>query len=163
MLNGVLTLHDIRDVDAFVATIVTHSRLKLTHHQREDLSTFLIETCWELSLRDPQPWRTSFSGWVTPLLRVRIVDWQRQPLQGGRTTWSFKSHERDTGRKPKSYERERPTLVPLDNQLGTADTTGHMGNPEHRDPDLLRHLTTRDRPDAGPYPTLGRSTARSAA
>ena len=93
MLTGKLSLHGIDDVEAFAAAIVNRSRLELNHHDREDLACYLVETAWELSLKyqrgDPK-YPPRFSVYAAPILRNRVVDWQRKRF--GRTRWVF--HDR---------------------------------------------------------------------
>ncbi len=154
MLNGILALHDVRDVEAFCATIIHRSRLELDEHQHEDLLAYLVETAWQLSTADPQPWRTSFSGYATPLLRLRIIDWQRK--RHGRTRWQFAGYTRT---------RTRPTLVSLDDpQHGGLEQprTRHALDPaDDRSPDLLRVLTQGGSTRTSPAGALGRGPARA--
>jgi DNA-directed RNA polymerase specialized sigma24 family protein len=161
MLNGTLQLHDIRDVEAYCRTLLQNARLEITQHDAEDALAYLVETAWELSTKEPRQWHTSFSGWLTPLLRLRIIDWQRQRY--GRITWTFRDYERDTGRRPQNLTRPRPSIHSLDDQLADPHATSTMGNPEHRDPDLVRLLTRRASPNAGPYKNLGRKPTHRAA
>jgi DNA-directed RNA polymerase specialized sigma24 family protein len=105
LLSRPLPLFDVRDVEALCTGIVQRSRLTLDHHDREDLTAYLIATCWELSLRY-EPGQTSFSTWATTTLKLRVIDWNRK--RNGRTRWQFSGH---------TYERERPRLVPLDAEL----------------------------------------------
>jgi DNA-directed RNA polymerase specialized sigma24 family protein len=108
MLAGKLPLHDVRDVGALAARVVSTSRLKLNWHEREDLEAYLIATAWELSTRY-EPGAVSFSTWATTTLKLRTIDWYRACR--GRTVWKFA----DT-----THERARPELVSLD--AGLVDT-----------------------------------------
>jgi DNA-directed RNA polymerase specialized sigma24 family protein len=156
MLNGTLELWDIRDAEAYCAGLLRNAKLNLTTDDHEDALAYLIETAWELSTKDPQPWRTSFSGWLTPILRLRIVDWQRQ--RHGRSTWQFKNH---------TYQRARPELVSYEaeanvhsrnegnntdrytDRLARAITETHRDPPRDRDAsDLVRLLRTRSSDEA---------------
>lgn len=100
VLHGKLALHDIADVEAFTHALTR--RLDLPWHQHEDLQAWLIETCWELSL-DYTPGGISFSTYAGTTLRRRITDWERHTR--GRTRWQFKD---------RTYERQLPTITPLD-------------------------------------------------
>jgi DNA-directed RNA polymerase specialized sigma24 family protein len=143
MLNGTLTLHGIRDTEAFCTHILQNAKLQLTEHDRQDLLTYLIEECWILSTRY-QPGGITFSTYAGHTLRNRITDWLRTNKQDHRY--------------PTRY-----TLHPLDNQLDHTHTTSPLDHPEHRDPDLLRLLRDRHRPGDRPYTNLGQSTTRRAA
>jgi hypothetical protein len=94
-------LHDITDVERFCSRIIERRNLDLRYHDQEELLAYLIETCWELS--QTGEWSRSFSGWVHPYLRARVVDWQRQ--RNGRTKWTFRD---------RVYERQLPVVVSLD-------------------------------------------------
>jgi DNA-directed RNA polymerase specialized sigma24 family protein len=143
LLSRPLLLYDVRDVEALCTSIVQRSRLSLDHHDREDLTAYLIATCWELSLRY-EPGRTSFSTWATTTLRLRVIDWNR--ARNGRTRWQFSGH---------TYERERPRLVPLDAELVDTLPTG-TGDPAlDSDPDLGGILDAGDRQEARDYLALG--------
>jgi DNA-directed RNA polymerase specialized sigma24 family protein len=111
---GRLALFDVHDAERFVAAIAAKSNLRLSHHDAEDLRQHLLVECWKLSTVEPQPWRSSFSGWVTPILRRKVVDWHRQRF--GRTRWQFSG-----GRV---HERQLPQFVSFDgpnvDQLGAA-------------------------------------------
>jgi hypothetical protein len=148
-----LPLHDVDDAAKFVAAIATRSGLKLSYHDREDLEQFLLVECWKLS-RERQ-WRSSFAGCFAPILRLRVVDWQRQRF--GRTRWQFSGH---------TYERERPQLVSLDDarrdQLGASLAAGTSDPPASSDPDLERLLGARDRERAWDYAELGLDPPRRA-
>jgi DNA-directed RNA polymerase specialized sigma24 family protein len=105
LLSRPWTLHDVGDVERLCTSIVRRSKLRLSRDEEEDLTVYLIETCWELSLRY-QPGTgstTSFLGWATTNLRLRAIDWRRSRY--GRTTWRFANH---------TYERPRPLLLSLD-------------------------------------------------
>jgi hypothetical protein len=136
LLSSQFSLLDIRDVESFTARIVERSRLRLSVEDREELHVFLIEECWELSRRKPQPWTRSFSGWVQPYLRLRVVDWQRSRF--GRTRWAFKD---------RTYERPRIEIISLDDpehdRLGSPFAGGGLDDGEHRLADQLRDLSRR--------------------
>lgn len=72
-----LQLHDLRDAEAFVAAIANRSELDLSWSDREDLEQFLLETCWELSLRYDPTQNRSFSAFAVAILKRRVFDWQR--------------------------------------------------------------------------------------
>jgi DNA-directed RNA polymerase specialized sigma24 family protein len=143
LLSRPLPLYDVRDVEALCTSIVQRSRLSLDHHDREDLTAYLIVACWELSLRyEPGP--TSFSTWATTTLRLRTIDWNRK--RNGRTRWQFSGH---------TYEREQPRLVALDSELAGA-LPARAGDPAlDSDPDLGGILDAGDRQEARDYLALG--------
>jgi hypothetical protein len=110
-----LQLHDVQDAERFVSAIASKSGLTLSYHEREDLEQWLLGECWRLSLRY-SPGRgstTSFAGWATTTLRLRVTDWIR--AKEGRTTWKFKEH---------THTRERPTFIPLDYDDSDRDRLG---------------------------------------
>jgi hypothetical protein len=158
VLNGRLALHDIEDVEAFVWRIVHRSRLDLDFYDQEDLATYLVETCWELSLRyKPGTGSTSsFAGWAATNLRKRVVDWQRRKY---RTRWVFKD---------RVYERPRPEIISLDGNnpggdpLGAALGTSGSDPAADRSPDLARLLGTGGGGRARDYETLGLRPPRRA-
>ena len=152
MLNGTLQLHDIQDVEAFCTTLIPHTwHTQLTPHDREDLTTWLIETCWELSLTY-QPGHIRFSTWAGNTLRKRTHDWLRQ--RNGRTIWKFKTH---------TYTRPKPVVISTDTEHGRAlaESTSHL--PPDRHTDLGRLLRDRDRHATRDHQTLGLPTPRRAA
>lgn len=147
MLNGTLSLHDIRDVEAFCTTIL--DRRGLTGPDREDLLAHLIEETWILSARDPKPWTRSFSGWVCPLLQLRLIDHVRK----ANGDWRYQ-----TGRLRHQYQH-----IPLDDPMVGTLTASPLDDPAHSDANLLRQLRDRDRTQDTPYKILGtRPTRRTA-
>lgn len=88
LLNGVLTLHDVTDVEALVRRAL-HDQLRATQatlppHEHDDATAYLIATCWELAQRyDPTRARpghgktSNFATWAYRILRRRIADWYR--------------------------------------------------------------------------------------
>jgi hypothetical protein len=129
----------VRDVEALCVSIVQRSSLELSHHEREDLTTYLIETCWSLSLRF-EPGGITFSTWAGNTLKLRLVDWQRS--RKGRTKWAFANGS--------SYVRTRPEYVSFDADDSLRDRveaaqSERKGDPEDdRDPDLGGLLADRD-------------------
>jgi len=127
----------VRDVEALCWSVVDRSRLKLNHHDRADLTTYLIETCWVLSERF-EPGGIKFSTFATNTLRFRLVDWQRS--RNGRTKWSFAGF---------TYERVQPQLVSLDaddslsDRLGSSLAGSGLDDGEPRLSDELRALDKR--------------------
>jgi hypothetical protein len=100
-----LSLWDIDDCVAFVATITNRSGLNLNWADREDLEAYLVTTLWEISLTyEPGRINGGFSTFAGYLLRRRAHDWLR--TKNGRTRWVF-----GDGRV---HTRERPQLVPFD-------------------------------------------------
>lgn len=151
MLQGTLTLHDIRDVEAHCTWIIQRSRITPQTADHEDLLAYLIATCWELSL-PPQRWHTSFNGWATPLLQLRTIDWYRQ--RHGRTRYQFSTH---------TYERPQPILLSLNDQLDQPHTTSPSDPEDLCDPDLQRILDPRNSTRTRDLQTLGIRTPQRAA
>jgi DNA-directed RNA polymerase specialized sigma24 family protein len=95
MLNGVLTLYDIENVEAFCRAVIddhlafgvrTANGLSgpptpLSPDDRDDLLQYLIATTWRYSLRyhgkDDGRGKLCFSGYVIGILHRRVVDWKR--------------------------------------------------------------------------------------
>jgi DNA-directed RNA polymerase specialized sigma24 family protein len=131
MLNGKLALHDIHDVEQFCGRIIDQSRRQLSPQDNEDLTAYLIETCWELSLQF-EPGGITFSTYATTTLRRRVVDWQRN--RDGRTVWQFAD---------RTHIREIPTFHPLDDRPDTFDTSQPMDTEVGGLSDLIGVLGTR--------------------
>lgn len=150
MLQGTLSLYDIRDVEALAAKVVQQSNLELGYHDKEDLIAYLVSTCWELSLEwEPDESRSwGFAAWATTTLRRRVVDWDRS--RKGRTKWQFKD---------RIYERPRPSFISYEDEIrgNAGNRTGnnddrlssrlaaalerqHMDTTPDRSPDLMRVL-----------------------
>ena len=151
LLPAKLTILDVDDVERFASQIVRFSGLDLSHHEREDLTAYLIETAWELSLRYDPAGVSSFRIWARRTLRLRCVDWVRS--HRGRTKWSFAAG---------SYERPRTRLVSLDNGVGSADDrlgealAACDGDPASgRDSDLRGLFAGRDRQRARDLAEMG--------
>jgi DNA-directed RNA polymerase specialized sigma24 family protein len=156
VLNGTLSLQGIDDVEPFAVAIVQRSRIELNHHDREDLITYLVETCWELSLRY-EPGGISFSTWAGATLRNRIVDWQRKRY--GRTRYVFSD---------RVFERKLPELVSLDADGPSGDSLGdtlgtRAGDPAaDRGADLARLLGAGSSTRTRDYEALGLKPPRRA-
>jgi hypothetical protein len=139
LLNARFSLHDVDDVERFVSGIIQRSRLQLSYHQTEDLTSFLVASCWELSIRY-EPNGRPFSSWAGQNLHYRAVDWTRKEF--GRTRWQ-------SGES--IYERSRPELVsldtddPIDGGVGSALSAGGVDDGTHRLADELRNLEARAR------------------
>jgi hypothetical protein len=137
LLSSTFTLHDVRDVESFTGRIVERSGLRLSVEDREELHVYLIETCWEISIRF-EPGRISFSSFAGSTLPRRVIDWERQRF--GRTKWQFRD---------RVYERPRVELVSLDAddsehvRLGPSFAGGSLDDGEHRLADQLRDLDQR--------------------
>jgi DNA-directed RNA polymerase specialized sigma24 family protein len=128
MLNGVLTLHDIKDVEAFTAAILKGRR-------DEDLHAYLIEETWLLSTRYKPGGNITFSTWARTTLERRLIDYTRKE-QG--------DHRYHSG-------RNRPELISIDMDTRPHDTQPqtHRDPPPHRDAsDLVRLLRTRSSDEA---------------
>jgi hypothetical protein len=138
LLNARWSLFDIDDVELFCWAIVARSKLTLTDADREDLVVYLVETCWELSLRYNDQSPKGFSAGARAILAHRVVDWQR--IRFGRTRAQFKD---------RSYERPPVLLVSLDDpdhdHLGTSLAASGLDDGAHRLADELRSLKARGR------------------
>lgn len=146
VLSSTLSLHGIRDVDAFCVTIVRKYDLGgLPSYVREDLHAYLVSRAWELSLTY-QPGKITFATWAGNKLRHAGIDWLRAPGNGGRprTIWRF--------RDGRVHERRAPVFVSLDDddaRLGEL-VAPLSGDPETDSDTLVRGLQlARDRCRAG--------------
>jgi hypothetical protein len=117
VLNGRLSLHDIRDAEAFCQPIAQQAQLT-SHHDREELLAYLITELWILSKRY-EPGGITFSTWAGHTLRQRTYDWQR--TRYGRTTWQFKD---------RTYTRKLPEFVSYEHEL-TRNNHG-PGSDQHK-------------------------------
>lgn len=81
LLSGTLRLHDVADVEGYVARVVERRlrrmRIRLLPDDRDDLISYLIGVAWELS-RAYDPTVGSFSGRLSRVLPLRIIDWLRR-------------------------------------------------------------------------------------
>lgn len=138
MLNGTLTLHDIRDTEAFCNHLIHNSHLDLQPRDRDDLLAYLISEAWRLSETydhgNPK-YPSRFSVIATDRLRKRITDWLRTNLTDRR------------------YPSNHVTLEPLDDQLAGTLTGSPLDDPAHRSPDLQRALLRPHRHDTRPQQT----------
>jgi DNA-directed RNA polymerase specialized sigma24 family protein len=146
-----LKLWDVDDASAFVWAIVRKGGRELDYHDAEDLHAYLLAECWRLSLRYV-PGGVDFDGWAAKILRVRVVDWERQ--RSGRTRWQFAD---------RTYERTRPTLVPLDDDsMGDAERAQSSDPETDCDSSLRRVLAGGSSTRARDYETLGLEPPRRA-
>jgi Sigma-70 region 2 len=113
-----LSLWDIDDCVAFVATIVNRSGLELSWSDREDLEQNLLVVAWEISLKFEAGRGVKFSTYAGNTLRRRVVDWQRGKL--GRSKWQFRKPDGSI----RTYERQPPSFVSIDDQFD-ADSLGN--------------------------------------
>ena len=151
LLSSGFALHEIEDVERFCAGILKQAGLALSHHEREDLLCYLVETAWELSLRYERGDHGSrFGFYAKAILVKRVHDWRRQRY--GRTVWKF------AGR---TYERPRAEFVSLDaddahgRQLVASLRTWSGDREADSDPELGGLLDGRDRQEARDYQALG--------
>jgi hypothetical protein len=152
LLGSRLALHDVEDVERFCAAIVQRSRFNLGHYEHEDLTSYLIEECWQLSLRF-EPGGIRFSTYAGNTLGKRCHDWFR--THNGRTKWAFKD---------RVYERPpRPQFISLDHpecdRLGSSLGSSSLDDDEHRLADELRRLRARARRPGGRDDWLGDEAA----
>jgi hypothetical protein len=152
LLGERLSLHDVDDVEQFAWHIIERSTLKLVWHEREDLCSYLVATAWELSRRQDDS-RGRFSNWLGYKLAQRCYDWERQ--RKGQTRWKF-----GDGRV---YERERPTIVSLDDsehdRLGEPVGGSSMDDGSSGLADELRALGQRARRPGRGDDRLGEAAA----
>lgn len=144
MLAGKFALYDCDDVEALAERVVALSGLTLSWHEREDLTTYLIETAWQLSLRFDADRLDSFGAFAWNVLRLRTTDWLRQ--RRGRTRWQFADS---------TYERERPTLVSFDARLVELVAEGAGDFADGGDLSLAGVLDAGDRQRAWDLELLG--------
>lgn len=158
-----LPLLDVLDVEALVRK-VADDRLRswgarLTSTDHEDLVSYLIGTCWELSERyDPaKDKKPNFAAYASKILTLRCADWFR-------------------GRFGDTRHGERPVVLSLDApgaQDGDDGGTGQRrlvdalassaGDPAaDRAPDLVGILTGRGGGTAGSLEALGEPARRRA-
>lgn len=151
LLNGKLELLGIDDVEQFCGFVVQRSGLRLSAHDQEELTVWLIEECWRLSLRY-QAGGITFSTWARHTLSRRVVDWQRSRYC---TRWVFKGHV---------HERPRPQLVSLDADDEERDRVESSFAASSVDGDTsgfaadMRALGARARRPGGRYDPLGETT-----
>jgi hypothetical protein len=148
LLGRPWALHDVEDAERLASKVlgdVLRARgAFLRPHEREDALSFLLTSLWELSERWDAGRGGNFSTHAYRLLRLRLVDWYRSEL--GRTKWTVNNYRRETGRQPKSYERERPWVFSLNADDPGGDRLDELvgtrgGDPaDDRDPDLERLL-----------------------
>lgn len=95
----VVSLHDVTNLQSFIGICMGDAIRKygcrLTHHQREDAHSFLLE----MVLREHTKWNPEtipdFSHWVRVAVSRRFVDWLRKELGDSR------------------YKSKRPQSIPL--------------------------------------------------
>jgi DNA-directed RNA polymerase specialized sigma24 family protein len=147
-----LALWNVDDAQRFVCSIVSRSGLALSWSDREDLEQYLLVECWRLSLRYQPGGPKDFDGWASRILKVRVVDWQRQ--RNGRTRWAF--HD-------SVYKRERPQFVSLDDpdvdRMGEAVSGSSLDDGSCGLAAELRALQTRGRRPGGRDDGLDREAA----
>lgn len=132
MLNGTLTLHDVKDVEKLCARALTDElrslKARLAPHDHEDALAYLVGTAYELSLRyDPRRgW--SFSKWSYTICRYRVSEWYGDHFPGRRRS-------------------ERPVVLSLDHDgPGLALSVSDRLPTPDRDPDGIPvALTERSR------------------
>lgn len=106
LLAGKLTLHDVSDTERLVRRALNdalrESRATLSPADYDDALAELISVAWQLSLSfDPS--RSSFSRYAYRVCKLRLVDWYRRNLPGGRSSIrpelvSFDAELRSDGR-----------------------------------------------------------------
>lgn len=134
MLAARYQLHDVDDVEALclraARTWATRNEARLSPHDFESLTAFLIEATWRMSERYDPERSSSFRAVVAGRLPNRCVDWLRQ--HRGRTRWQFsgRTYERDVPR-PLSLDQAFDG-DPLGESLGSVDgdfETGRLADP----------------------------------
>jgi hypothetical protein len=100
-------LHDVDDVEALCVraarTWATKTEARLSPHDFESLTAFLIEATWRMSTRYDPARSTSFRAVVAGRLGNRCIDWLRQ--HRGRTGGNSQATP---------YERDLPRPLSLD-------------------------------------------------
>ncbi len=139
-----LALWNIDDAERFCWAIVGKAGRELNYHDAEDLHAYLLAECWRLSLRYI-PGGADFDGWASRILKLRVTDWERQ--RSGRTRWAFKD---------RTYERQRPQLVPLDDAgMGDVESPGFSDPEADCASNLMRVFGNGDSTRPGDYAALG--------
>lgn len=84
VLNGVLTLGNIRDVEKACDSIVEQAlrarRSRLSPSEREEAVAYLIGEAWVLFLRYDPELAPTFGMYAYPQLRMRMLDWWRRKV-----------------------------------------------------------------------------------
>lgn len=139
MLTSTLALHDVRDAEAFCASILRRKGIPVD----EDTLAYLVGECWILSTRFDGTQGSRFSAWAKLTLERRLIDRARK---------EHGDHRYHSG-------RNRPQFHPL------ADTLPAIGSDpaEDRDPDLERLLAARGGTLARDLETLGLHAPRRVA
>jgi DNA-directed RNA polymerase specialized sigma24 family protein len=149
--TGALEFHNVADASAFVWAIVRKTGRELDYHDAEDLHQYLFVELWRLSVRYV-PGGADFDGWAAKILKLRVVDWERQ--RNGRTKWAFKDHV---------HERARPALVPLDDAaMGGADPPRSSDPADDCASNLMRVFGNGSGTRARDYAALGLDPPRRA-
>jgi hypothetical protein len=82
LLAGVLSLHDVKDVEALADRALSDTLkswgARLERDDREDLLAYLIGVAWEIAPAFDKAKTPSFSTFAYRRLRLRTVDWYRQ-------------------------------------------------------------------------------------
>lgn len=147
-MTEALSLHDVKDVDAWCSTFIERAGLELSYHDREDLLAYVVVATWELS-EQYRPGAASFSTWAGGLIGRKIADWKRSRY---RTKWQFKG---------RVYERPRPVVFSIDaddSERHRLDETlsSRAGDPtSDSNTDLRGLVADRDRERARDLDTLG--------
>lgn len=155
---------EIEDVEALVRKVVD-DRLRqwgarLKQWDKDDLVSYLIGVCWELSGRyDPAKDRNpNFAAYAARILSLRVADWYRQRFGDTR-------------------HAEKPIVLSLDAPAAaTSDGAGHSGDrlvdtlsastgdpAEDRSPDLIGFIERGSGGEPRPHNQVGQSKARRAA
>jgi hypothetical protein len=176
MLNGVLSLHDVRDTEALCRKVADQAvrrwrwdsqTLAVEYRERryESLLTYLVEAAWIASTRyDPQRERTiPFSHFLRNILPSRAIDWLR--IEDGRTRWQFSDESKS--RSGSLYEREniRPLHLLPESEDGGLDVPDPSSDTEAVDwrLDFGRLLAEGDREDDGRDDANGEGRVRKVA
>jgi hypothetical protein len=118
LLNGVLALHDVEDVEKLCRAVLAPFERRGMVDDFEDALAELVGVCWQLGERydRERDRRPNFAAYASLILSLRVHDRIRRVR--GRTKWSFREERRESGRLPRSYERERPVVLSLDAPVG---------------------------------------------
>jgi hypothetical protein len=153
VLQQRLTLHDIRDVEAFADHAIQRSGLtEYGYLDHEDLLADCITFIWELSQNGKyNPELGTFSHTAGARLNRFIVDWKRGNY---RTRWVFKD---------RIHERTPPTFTTLDNRPEHPHTIEPLDTEGSELQDLLGLHRTRNRNHPPPPPAHHPPQTRAAA
>lgn len=164
----------IEDAEALVRKVVrdrlTQWGARLDDWRREELVSYLLGVCWELSCRyDPEKDKNpNLAAYAARILSLRVADWYRQTFGDTRHGDRPVVLSLDAPLTLAGHSASGPGSFSLDENEGAdrlVDTLrASTGDPaEDRSPDLVGILHGRSRPAAGPHAAVGEPQAGGAA